>query len=436
MKRSTSINVILALVYKATLDVAFYEIVKPVYGYQAQFAISGEPSSLKCLVGYLIAWFGVTLCNSIRKEARVSRFIVLVQVMLIMMPFASLYGIEDLPSWQMGLIILGISTVAWGCRFITLTRIRSPGKWGQIVLFSSMGCLVLYVYVGLIATGGMSRFNLNLNEVYKFRDEMSNSMFPFAGYLIPWSAYIFNMAFFVNCIKNKSEGKTFSVAMITFSVLMQVAIFSMTGHKSYLFAPLVIIVLMHFSKRIDLWNVVFVGAPACIILLVCVNSFLSDMGGALLGRLFFTPAALHGLYFDYFSTHPYMLLHDTFGNIFGSHYQERSVEIIANRYWGESFDPNVGWIADAYANLGIAGIIFYGIVMSFFLRLADSMISKNIPPGVIEGLLIGPAFAFISSALGTVLLTHGFLVALLTLWGLNGLWSKPSHLQNKIAVEA
>jgi hypothetical protein len=134
------------------------------------------------------------------------------------------------------------------------------------------------------------------------------------------------------------------------------------------------------------------------------------------------PAALHSIYFKYFSVHPFALLGDTIGGFFGSSYQKPIVLIIAEHFWGTIFDPNVGWIADAYANFGAIGIIVYGLVLGVLLRVADGLVGSHIAPGVVEGLMVGPVFALCSSALPTVMVTHGFLIILLVLWFLKGSW--------------
>jgi hypothetical protein len=90
--------------------------------------------------------------------------------------------------------------------------------------------------------------------------------------------------------------------------------------------------------------------------------------------------------------------------------------VVAQENWGKAFSPNVGWVGDAYANFGIFGVVFSGVMLGAILKFGDRITDESVQPGLAEGLIVGPTLALCSSGLGPVLLTHGLVIALIMLW--------------------
>jgi len=418
MKKSWFIDLALISIYKCILDITFIHYVLPVYEYEAQYAMNHHVNSSKVAGGYLIVILFMVLFGCIKKNATVSRFVIFVQLILIVVPYTVIYGAEDLPFWHIGMLLLGFASVIVAGRWLPTVRVRPPNTAARNVLIYAMVTIVAYVFIGLFVTGGLGRFNLNFQDVYEARDLYAKNMLPGFGYFVPWVAYTINMAWLVNAMRSSSKFQ------VVASLLLQVLIFAMTNFKSFLFVPFAVIGLIELAKRMDIRRAVLIGAPAIVGILVSLSALGAPFGTAFINRMFFMPAALHGLYFEYFSTHPLALFGGSeLGVIFGSVYDQSSVYVIAQEYWGRMFSPNVGWVGDAYANFGPFGVVLFAIVMAMILNMADGFTSKkSIQPGVAEGLMVGPTLALCSSALGTVLLTHGLVVALIVLWIFGGNW--------------
>lgn len=424
MRKKEAIDALMVTAYKALLDAAFLWCVLPLFGYQIQFHGSNQPNYSKLLPSYAIVWFSIWFFWRIKESAIISRFLIFMQIVMILIPFMTLYWILDLPNWHVGMMMLGFLSLITTATFAHPIKLRPPRKSVRTVLVVLMILILTYVYIGLIATGGLGRLNFNLRDVYGVRADYVENRLPGFGYFVTWTAYIFNMALFVTFLKKRDKQRLTSYIGVIIVLGLQLLIFGMTNYKAFLFVPFTVLGLIFLAKRMPIQRAVLIGVPVVIASMLILNVLGIEFGAALLGRLFFTPAALHSLYFSYFSVHPYALLGDTFGPIFGAPYSQSVIQIIAEEYWGRIFSPNVGWIADSYANLGPAGVITYGFMLGILLKIGDGLVGSHVEPGVVEGLMVGPVFALCSSAIGTVLLTHGFLIVLIVLWALKGYWTE------------
>jgi hypothetical protein len=410
MKKSWFTGIALITVYRFVLGFAFTNFVMPVYASDAQYAKHGDMNTAKTWVGYAVVWFCLALFGTMREDAPVSRFVMFLQLLMVVVPFTVLFGAQDLPAWYMGTMVFGYASTIAAARWIPVIHFPRPSDTTRLVLACVMVAITAYVYLGLIATGGFSHMNINLDDVYEYRDIYTENMLLGFGYFVPWIAYIFNMAWLVSALRRKS------IVEICIVMLLQLLIFAMTNFKSFLLVPFAVIGTVSIIRKGEFRRTLIVGTT-CVLLGLCgLSAIGKSLGPALLNRMFFVPAALHGLYFDYFSNHAKSLMGGSpIGSLLGSSYSESSVYVVSQEYWGRYFSPNVGWIGDAYANFGIYGVGISAIVLGAVLRMADGFAERLEPPGA-EGIMVGPTLALCSSALGTVLLTHGLAMGLIVLW--------------------
>ena len=159
--------------------------------------------------------------------------------------------------------------------------------------------------------------------------------------------------------------------------LAQVLLFSMDGGKSSLFSLVIALVLFFVFKKISieliLWCIAGFLLVSVLELQFIGTDNLLNYGTR---RLFFVPSILNYDYFTFFSVNP----------------------IYANN----------GLYADAFANLGYAGMLIMPIVVVAFLRFIDYC-SKGLGVALASPLFVGAAFTLFSSSFFTVLITHGLL---------------------------
>jgi hypothetical protein len=194
----------------------------------------------------------------------------------------------------------------------------------------------------------------------------------------------------------------------------------MTGHKSFLLAPVLAIGVYLLWQKRNFFSWIIMGA--FLLTLVSYGCFLVTgvelVPSLFVRRLFFVPARLHVLYYDFFSQpeHPFYMLSDSiFRGFLKNPYGMPMPRVIALTYWGREFWPDVGYLGDAYGNFGLLGMFLFSIILGIVLRIADS-VGSHLPPNFVAAAIVMPAMALTESALFTSILTHGWILAVLMLW--------------------
>ncbi len=408
------ISLFFILIYKASIDVSIRNLALVYDGYP-YYNIFGQIDHGKILIGYFLCIFAWLPLFSINlKERRFSFSILCIQYLLIVVPFISYFAVVDAP-WLYLTYVLGCHLLV--CILVLFFKYTisfpAPDKSLQNFLIFIFGLISVLTIAGLIVGGGLSRFNLNFYDVYDFR--VKEFGFPLSDYLVTWSAYVINpFLIIIFMIKRNKFG-------VLFFIILQLSFFPLTSHKSFLLVGLVIIGIYLLSRRFFLPNILIIIFISGILASWIIIFMGQPIGYSLLDRLVSVPAALHSLYFEYFSTHPLSFLSGTKFSLHISDYDLNTVELVAYGYWGRLFSPNVGWMGDAFANFGVPGLIIYSVILSVLLWIGDSL-SRNITkPGLIEATMFASAVSLCSSALQTVFLTSGLFITFISTWILSGL---------------
>ena len=272
-----------------------------------------------------------------------------------------------------------------------------------------------YVYGCLVLSGGLGRFNLDLLSVYEVRAEyLTRRVGPVLGYFIPWQANVINILILCWALHKRK------LCLLAAAGIAQVLLFGMTGHKSFLLAPLLASGVLLVWGRKNFLLYLFGGATAMI--LVSYTLFLvtgNHLGPSLLiRRLFFVPAANHFIYYDFFSRleNPFVMLSNSILAPFIQYpYDMPITRVISWAYWGRDFGPNVGYLGDAFEHFGFMGMFLFSVILGLFLHAVDS-VAGRLPSNIVAAVIATPAMALTNSALFTSLLTHGLIPAAVLLW--------------------
>ena len=199
----------------------------------------------------------------------------------------------------------------------------------------------------------------------------------------------------------------------------------MTNYKSFLLAPVLVaaFTFMIGSPRRVLFGILL-GAVAGILLAQALYALTDELliPALLVRRLFFQPAEMHFWYYDFFSRpgHPFVMLSNSVLSCLSDYpYSRPVVSMISWEYPRLEEGANVGWLADAYAQFGFAGMIGFSMLLALLLKVVDA-VSARVPMQIACGAVAVPAFSLVNSGLLTSMLTHGLLVAILSLWVLGG----------------
>jgi len=401
--------------YKVLIDILFIKYVYPTYSYEPLYNVFGQIQLDRLILGYILlppVWLGAR--PVLRSPVfPIGRIIVAVHVLLIVIPSFTLYAQAGRPASYLAWTLLGFFLLILVIRLVPRISVPYPSlhisRW-----FIASGVLILaYVYTMLILKGGLDRLNFDLLQVYVYRAAYVENRFPLSGYLVPWTAYVLNMALLVyTFLRRKSVG-------VLLVLGLQTLLFGMTNFKAYLFLPFWVFGCLQVLPRYSFPRLALLGIISLSAVFWALAARGEILGIGLMNRMVYVPSALAGLYFDYFSTHPpaYMSGSPWIGLLgLRSPYPISSVTIIARTYWGYDFGPNVGWIAWSFANFGWTGIPMVALLLGFYARFADAIARRIHIAGASEALFMGPAIALTNSAPTTFLLTHGGLLVLLVLW--------------------
>lgn len=405
-----SLNIFGAILYKLVLDATLVILIAPNFGL---FRLN--ISNLKIFESYVILiLFSCLIGLPYRKYFKPSCIVIFILYLVTLVPILTLYGFQDGPRDFVYMSSLSILIIIIIVGFLPSLKLLHLQK-GAFIASCIAVFISLYVYGQLIIGGGLGRLNFNLYDVYIVRNDYLSSMGPFMGYLVPWQAYVINMLSLSYTIYFKKTVLAFLV------VFFQVLIFGMTGFKSFLFAPILVIVLVFYLKNGNQKKIFFFMTISSTFILVFSNFIYFVYGDIMTPsifarRLFYIPAKLHIIYYDFFLENPKIMLSNSILSAFIEYpYNNKIVNLISLTFLGTDGNANVGFIGESFAHFGFIGIMLFSSILGIVLKLLDDVL-KRLPIALSGTVIAIPAFALTNSGLFTVMLTHGFLVAILFLW--------------------
>ena len=400
------------LLFRGVLDFFYIRYVTRLYA--SEFPLSGN-SIFRLLESYAIVLaLCVWIAGSLYRRWRPSGIVPVLYFVVVMIPLSSQYGLADAPAILLYAAAGSIALLTTVTELHPRIKVPKPSRDILYIAITGLFAISAYVYGWLTFTGGLGRINWNLLALYEVRAKYVQSLGPLMGYFVPWQAYVINICGLVYALRQRNYW------LLGLVVVAQLLLFGMTGHKSFLFAPCLAggVYLVWQRRNAIFWTIIgaFLLALASYgYFLIAGNEFVPSL---FVRRLFFVPARLHVLYYDFFSQpgHPlYMLSDSILRGILENPYGMPMPRLIALTYWGREFWPDVGYLGDAYGNLGLIGMFVFSAFLGVVLRIVDS-VGSHLPPHFVAAAIAMPALALTESALFTSLLTHGLILAVLMLW--------------------
>jgi len=403
-----------ALVLKVVLDAAYLTLMRDFFS--ADPTIDAGP--MRIVLSYaLTALAAVAVSLDVALRPGPGNVVSLLYLCLVIVPLLTLFGLGA-PYSDTGFVVtvVGCAAIVVAVRHaVPAVRPPAPGPVLRALLVGGLLAMSSYVYGALIATGGLQRMNFDLELVYAFREELALADFPLANYLIPWQAYVVNMAVLAHC----AYRRRWALALMVLAA--QLLLFGMTNHKSFLFAPALVLGVLWLARsplRVA-WGIAAGGA--FVVLAAWALFALTEqimIPSIFVRRLFFVPGELHLWYHDFFSSpgNPFVMLSNSVLAAASPYpYPDTVPVLIGWTYAGVEIGANAGWMADAYAQFGAGGMVAFSVILAVFLRILDG-VSAGVPRRLATAIVAVPAMALVNSGLLTVLLTHGFLLGVLVLW--------------------
>jgi len=405
------LSVVTLVIYRLALDTAYVRFIVPYFestGFFIDYSVD------KVLISWLLMLISggvvITYCWF---RTGPSRLVVALYFIGVIVPMMTLYAYQSRPFGFTAMCSTCISIQCILCFLLPKVSVRYPSKRvSQCFLWCIVIPIALYVYGFLIGNGALWRFNLDLSRVYVFRSEYLATASKVMGYFMNWQAHVINVGvlLFGHCLG--------SVRFMLVAILMQVALFGMTGFKSFLFSIPFALVIARLSRNRGFLLYAVVGASMLVVGGLLFFAITTDilLPSLAIRRTLFVPAQLHFWYNEFFMNNPKIYLSNSIFRLFVKYpYNMPVTRVISWAFMGRDGGPNVGLLGDAYANFGYAGMIVYTILLALFLRLIDS-IASSLPRGYATAMIAMPAFCLTNSALFTTLMTHGFLLSALWMW--------------------
>lgn len=399
------------LLFRAILDCSYSFFVSDFFsydGYGFDFSISN----------YLISWGGYLVSIKILSDRlrKVSHYFFLTSVLSVIAPLTSIYGLDS--SRPLFPVFITISSLLWiyflsRLGLISFNRLPIV-KSGRSIAVGISILFVVFLVFWFFVSG--AKPNLDLSRVYEFRQ--ANAELAAKGvlaYTNNWTFQIFSI--YLICFSLYARKYSLCVIML----FVQVYFFAISAHKTILFLPVLVFgVWLYFRKSNSLLFVPIVFSA--IILMSMISYYAFDdlwMTSLLSRRVFFMPASLCFTYFEFFSEHAYVYWSNSiFSGLLEYPYGDLGIPYVIGGYLGyPEMGANNGFVSSGFAHGGVGGVFFYATIIGLMLRLINHISSGYMPVWVAVAISVVPLRSLlISSDLFTVMLTHGFAVAVFLMY--------------------
>ncbi len=410
-KHEFIIDLMLILLYKISFDAIYILVISPVYAYSGFTTDISVIRYLTSLITVLI--FAVPIVG-LYKQKNFSSTMLLIINLIYFIPLTSLYAFMGF-----GTMFYVLSVVYWGILMILqykiptlkVKKIQNSKLSNRVIYLITAVISISVIYVSWRYTG--FRITLDFINVYDTREEASTYNLPtIISYLISFSGISLPiLALFA--LKNK---KWF---MLVFLCAIFVLGYSIGTHKTTFFI-FVIAIIAYFIYR-DGFKKLFALGLSCISFICIALYFLTGhfvIPSLIFRRVMAVPVQLSSEYFTFFAENDLNIFrHGILDNVgFNRVYDYSVAQIVGESIYGHmDTNANNGMLGDAFANIGIVGIIIMPIILIIIFRLLDA-VSHNLDSRVGITACIYFAVSFTNTSWSTILLTHGFLVACLLLY--------------------
>jgi hypothetical protein len=387
-----------------------YIIFVSTYFQYAGFVYIFSPS--KAVIAFaLIALLLLFLPKRLEKP---SDFYINLILFLVVVPISLLYCLAGQEGSTFYAIAAGFVVILAICSLFPVFTIPKPIRVGFLCITTAAILMTMSVYAAQVFLAGRLYFNFSLLDVYDYRDqsnELTNT--SILSYLGVWIAKVL-----IPLLAAISVWlRRYKLAVL--SCLSSVLVFGISQHKSVIFFPYVVIVLIaSFRNRKGLWILPLCLSVFLFLLLFC--SGLADnilLPSLFLRRVFFVPARLTYAYYDFFSDHQFVYWSSSFLRPFVSYPYDVTPAKVIGQYLGTEANANNHFFATGFMHAGYAGLFIYCVLVGLILKLIDSLAKATLPAIFTVAVTVVPMFTLMTSAdLPTALITHGLALSLFLLY--------------------
>lgn len=399
------------ILFRVLLDTSYSTIIVKDFASEG-FSLDVDPFN------YMFSWvlYVISLFIVSDRVKNVSQYFFVTAILCLVAPLTSLYGLDATRSLFPVLASLGAIFISY---FFSKQNLLNFKGLPVVLGGRPIALMVSLVFVvGLVIWFKLSgaKSNLSFSEVYEYRE--LNAELTAQGVLAYTNNWTFQV-FSVYLICFALYARRFLFVMLLLGV--QVYFFSVASHKSILFLPLLVVSVWFYLGRSDSLIILPLACVGVLVLTIASYIFLDDLWltSLLSRRAFYVPADLCFVYFDFFSSHAHVYWSNSvLSSLQAYPYGSVAIPYVIGDYLGKpEMGANNGFISSGFAHAGLFGVFFYAALVGLLLRLVNDLSSERMPVWVAIAISIVPLRSLlISSDLFTVMLTHGFAVAILIMY--------------------
>lgn len=335
--------------------------------------------------------------------------------------------IPSLVLYALGGMRFGFAMVGWVALAVVflvsalpMRRITAGSISSKKLLYLTSAFILIFL-LSFLPFGGIRNFNLDINEVYNLRDEVSANLPSIFNYLTP----IISKAVIPFAVAAALFYRKYTAAIV-FS-MTGILVFGFTTHKGAIFYPLMAVFIYFALKKSMSYSYIL----ALIIGLICVSFFDVYMisenstnglfglySNFLVRRSIMVPSLLDYNYIEFFSENPWFFWSSSKLSLglISQPYAVTAPYVIGEAFLGSlEAGANTGYIGSGFAQAGIWGTLLYAIGVGLVVAYINAQ-SRTIGLPLVAAIMTAPAVTMFSSTdFITLFLTHGMIVSLLLL---------------------
>lgn len=398
------------ILFRVLLEISYFMVVSEVYSY------AGFLKNFNYF-NYFSSWLIFFGCFYFLRDRmyKISDYFFVFTFLSLITPSLIIYGYDADRNFAPILnLIISISIIYLLVRIKIISFKKLPIFKNGMSLIVSVSLIFVSFLILWFFTSGVT-LNLSFSQVYDFRSENSDlSGGGILNYTNNWTYKVFNMALLAIALLYRQY--FFAVIVI----IVQVYFFAASTHKSVLFIPFLILGVWFYFRKTNSLTVIPIILSSIIALTLMTYIIFDDYFASSMfsRRVFFVPAHLTFVYFEFFSLNPHVYWSDSVLSSFSNYpYGEISMSKLIGIYMGTEASANNGFISSGYAHAGIYGIFIYSIIIGFILRMLNDITYGLLPLWFSIALCLQPLRSLImASDLFTVMLTHGFIIVLIIIF--------------------
>ena len=397
--------------FKILMDIIYIIFITKLFSYEG-FIL--DINLNKYIISFLFLIF--TSINVFLHKKNVIFPVLLISFLLLIVPSCTLYSLTNINTAFFLYLIIFYNLFIFLIfeKKVKIKFISFPKSF-IIILAIVIVLLVLIHYIKIV---GIYNLNFNLSKVYELRRSevgiLSNS--GIFGYLNSWTSKIFNIFLIAFFLYKRNY------ILTLFFVFIQVLLFAYSGHKEVLFSLILLFSLYFFEKFKKPSIIIVYGFIVGIIVLLIYYFATKDLmlPSILIRRVFFIPSYLNFIYMEYFSKHDFIYWSNGILKYFIPYSYNVQPVFLIGTYLGHPQEAaNTGLFGSGYMQFGVIGIMIYILILAITVNIIQQF--NKIPEWLVNSIILMPFLtAIISSDLPTTFLTHGFLIAIILLYIING----------------